>query len=122
MTRSISLIIFAVFLNAGAQLLLKAGMNKVGVINFAWNNVVPIACQIISSPFILLGLFCYVIAVAVWLVVLSHVEVGVAYPMISLAYVITAIAAYYFFNEDLSAIRITGIGVIMIGVYLVSRT
>lgn len=117
-----SLILFAVFLNATAQLLLKAGMNKIGEFAFSWANIVPVSLQIATNPFILSGLFCYVFAVAVWLLVLSRTEVGIAYPLVSLAYIITAIAAYYLFGEQLSLIRILGIGVIMLGVYMVART
>ena len=97
-------------------------MNKIGEFAFSWSNIVPISLQIATNPFILTGLFCYVFAVVVWLLVLSRTEVGIAYPLVSLAYIITAIAAYYLFGEQLSLIRILGIGVIMLGVYMVART
>lgn len=120
--KSMPLILLAVFINTAAQLLLKAGMNRVGYFNFSWANVAPISLEVISNPFILAGLVCYVFAVLVWLLVLSRTEVSIAYPMISMAYILNAIAAYYLFNEELSLTRIMGIGVIIIGVYLVART
>jgi drug/metabolite transporter (DMT)-like permease len=120
--KTMPLILLAVIINATAQLLLKAGTNRIGVFNFSWSNIAPISLQVISNPFILAGLACYVLAVIVWILVLSRTEVSVAYPMISLAYILNAIAAYYFFNEDLSLVRIAGIGVIIFGVYLIART
>jgi drug/metabolite transporter (DMT)-like permease len=116
------IIIFAVILNASAQLLLKAGMNRIGTFSFSWENFAPVSVQILSNPFILGGLFLYVVAVAVWLLVLSRTEVSIAYPLISMAYIVNAIAAYYLFHENLSFARIAGIGVIMVGVYLIART
>ena len=119
---ALPLIIFAMFLNAGAQLLLKAGMDKIGYFNFAWANIPVISLQILTNPFILGGLLTYVVSLSTWLLVLSRVEVGIAYPMTSLGYILTAIAGYYFFNEHLSLVRIMGILTILLGVYLIART
>ena len=52
----------------------------------------------------------------------SRVEVSIAYPMLSIGYVANAIAAWYFFGEDVSVMRLAGIGVIIIGVYIVARS
>lgn len=120
--KEMPLILLAVLINSIAQLALKAGMERIGYFTFSLNNLTGISLQIISNPFILAGLFCYVLSVVIWLAVLSRVEVGVAYPMISIGYIATAIAAYYLFGEHLTWIRIAGIGVIITGVYLVART
>jgi multidrug transporter EmrE-like cation transporter len=50
------------------------------------------------------------------------VQVSYAYPLVSLGYVMAAIAAWEFWSEDLSAMRIAGIGVICVGVVLVARS
>jgi multidrug transporter EmrE-like cation transporter len=116
------LILFGVLLNAVAQLLLKAGMNQIGHFEFSMANMVPIGLKVAATPPIVVGIFAYVISVVVWLLVLSRVQVSYAYPMLSIGYVVNALAAYYFFGEDLSFMRITGILVIIAGVYLISRT
>lgn len=119
---SLPLILLSVLLNTAAQLLLKGGMNRIGEVTFSWTNLFPITLQIASNPLIILGMAFYVLSVFVWLAVLSKVEVSVAYPIVSLGYITTAIAAYYLFGEQLTLLRILGIGVIMLGVYLVART
>ena len=116
------LIILAMLLNTGAQLMLKAGMARIGYFAFSLSNAWPIAQQVITNPFIIGGLLSYIISVAVWLLVLSRVEVGVAYPMTSLAYILTAIAGYYIFHDHLTPTRLVGIAIILLGVYLVART
>ncbi len=118
----IALIMTGVLLNAAAQLVLKEGMRRIGYFEFAWVNVAPISLQVAANPFIWLGLMLYGVSVAVWLLVLSRVDVSFAYPMLSVGYVVNAIAAYFLFQENLSATRIAGIGVVMLGVYLISRT
>jgi len=116
-----ALILLGVLLNAGAQLLLKAGMDHIGHFAFSFHNIFPIGIKIARNHLIVLGLSSYVISVVVWLLVLSRVDVSYAYPMLSIGYIINAIAAHYLFGEDLSLTNLAGICVIIIGVYLVAR-
>ena len=117
-----SLILFSVGLNAGAQLLLKNGMNTIGSFNFNTQNLLPIAFKVASNPCIISGLFIYVMSVMVWLMVLSRTDVSLAYPMTSLGYIVTAIAGLILFQEPLSPTRIIGILIIMTGVYVITRS
>lgn len=119
---SFSLIMLGVLLNAGAQLLLKAGTKKFGVISFNTDNVLPLGWQIVTELHIFSGLVCYVISVFVWIMALSRVEVSIAYPMLSIGYVVNAIAAWYLFGEAITISRLVGIGIIIIGVYIVARS
>ncbi len=119
---SFGLVLTGVLLNAVAQLLLKAGTNQLGVISFTRDNALGLSWQIGTQPHIFAGLACYAISVVVWIMALSRVEVSIAYPMLSIGYVVNALAAWWLFGEALSAMRITGIGVIIVGVYLVARS
>ncbi len=121
MNSALPFVFLGVFLNTIAQLLLKGGMNHIGYFAFRFTNILPIGMKVASSPYIISGLCCYVISVGVWLLALSRVEVSLAYPMLSLGYILNALAADYFFHEHLSATRIAGIFVIIFGVYLISR-
>ena len=53
---------------------------------------------------------------------LSRVEVSFAYPILSVGYIVVAIAGYFLLDESLGWSRILGIFVIILGVYLVSRS
>ncbi len=116
------LILTGVGLNAAAQLLLKAGTRSVGEFAFSMANVLPIGWKLATEPHILGGLACYVVSVVAWILVLSRVEVSLAYPMISFGYIVTALASWWLFGEALSIERISGILVIMLGVFLITRT
>lgn len=119
---SFSLLMLGVFLNAMAQLLLKAGTNAVGHFEFNAGNVVPVGMKLALEPHILGGVLCYVISLVVWIMGLSRVEVSIAYPMLSIGYVLNAVAAWYLFGEAVSMTRLAGIGIIIIGVYVVARS
>ena len=119
---SFSLLMTGVLLNAGAQLLLKAGTNSVGAFEYSSANIVPIGWKLATEPHIIGGLGCYVISVVVWIMALSRVEVSIAYPLLSVGYVVNAIAAYYLFGEAVTPMRLTGIAVIIVGVWIVARS
>jgi drug/metabolite transporter (DMT)-like permease len=109
-------------LNAVAQLLLKAGTNAVGAIHLTAENWFGTGLKLATQLPILGGLGCYVISVLVWIVGLSRVDVTIAYPLLSLGYIINAIGAWYFLGEVMSAQRVLAIGVIIIGVVLLTRS
>ncbi|HEV7433231.1 MAG TPA: SMR family transporter [Steroidobacteraceae bacterium] len=118
----LALILTGVLLNAIAQLLLKAGAGSLAGLELRASNAVLIATRLLSSMPILAGLACYALSVVVWILALAKVEVSVAYPMLSVGYVVNALAAWWLFGENLSGARIAGIGVILLGVWLVART
>ncbi|MBB5016828.1 multidrug transporter EmrE-like cation transporter [Chitinivorax tropicus] len=117
-----SLILSGVLLNAVAQLLLKAGANTIGHFEFHPANILPIGWKLATNPYIFGGLSCYAVSVVVWILALSRVEVSIAYPMLSIGYVVNALAAWWLFGEAVSMMRVVGIGVIIVGVCLVARS
>ena len=116
------LILGAVLLGTLAQLLLKAGTNVVGSFAFSGANLIPVGWQLATQPLILAGILSYGLSLIVWIMALSRVEVSLAYPMVSIGYVLTALAAWQLLGESLSVMRIAGIGVIIVGVVLVARS
>jgi multidrug transporter EmrE-like cation transporter len=119
---SFSLVMLGVLLNAAAQLLLKAGTNTIGHFEFSLANTLPVGMKVATQPYILGGITCYAVSVVVWILALSRVEVSIAYPMLSIGYVVNAVAAYFLFGEALTVQRLAGIGIIILGVYIVARS
>lgn len=56
----------------------------------------------------------------VWIVVLSRLPVSVAYPLLSLGYVVTALFGYLLFGEQLGWAKIAGILIIIFGVFVLT--
>jgi multidrug transporter EmrE-like cation transporter len=118
---SFAFLMTGVLLNAAAQLLLKAGTNAVGHFEFNTQNILPVGLKLAFEPHILGGVACYVVSLVVWILGLSRVPVSIAYPMLSIGYVLNAVAAWYLFGESLTAQKMLGIGFIVLGVVLVTR-
>jgi multidrug transporter EmrE-like cation transporter len=122
MAKYIPLILAGVFLNAFAQLLLKKGMLLTGYFDFQFHSLFPILRKVTTNLYILSGLASYVISVAIWLLVLARVEVSYAYPFLSVGYVVVTLAGYFIFQENLSWMRVAGVGIVIVGVFLLSRS
>ena len=119
---SFALVLTGVLLNAAAQLLLKAGVKDMGIIQLNAGTIFSAGLKLALEPHIIAGLACYAISVVVWILALSRVQVSIAYPMLSLGYVVTAFIAWAFMGEAVNAMRISGIAVIIVGVFLVARS
>ena len=117
-----SLLFTGVLLNAAAQLLLKAGTNVLGVITLTRDNWVDQFGRMAVEPHFIAGVACYGVSLIVWIIGLSRVPVSMAYPLLSLGYVINAVAAHYLLGEAVTVGRWLGIGFIVVGVWLVARS
>jgi multidrug transporter EmrE-like cation transporter len=117
-----SFLFTGVLLNAVAQLLLKAGTNVLGVITLTRDNWPGEFGRMAVEPHFIGGVACYGVSLIVWILGLSRVPVSIAYPILSLGYVINAIAAHYLLGESVTLSRWLGIGFIILGVWLVARS
>lgn len=115
-------IVSGVLLNALAQLLLKAGANAVGAIHLTAANWFSVGLKVATQLPIIGGLACYVLSVLLWIIALSRVDVSIAYPMLSLGYVASALGAWYFFGEVISLQRMVAMAIILFGVALIARS
>ena len=108
---SLAFILVAVVLGTAAQLLLKAG-----------TNAAPVGLGLALEPRILGGVACYAVSLVAWILALSRTEVSVAYPMVSLGFALNAVLAWWLLGEAVTPARMLGIGVIIVGVFLVARS
>lgn len=119
---SILLILFSISIAVAGQILLKIGINRIGIVNFSnLDALKQLFFGVIKSPLVISGLFLYVISAAIWLVVLSAVDLSFAYPFIGLTYVMVLVLSRFILKEDVNLIRWAGAIIITIGVIVISR-
>lgn len=117
-----SLLLGGVALNAAAQLFLKAATRASGVLVSDTGGIsLSAAAHLVRAPPLWAGLACYGVSVFLWVGALSRVPVSIAYPLLSIGYVVNAFAAAALFGEVLSATKLAGIGLIIAGVLLLAR-
>ena len=118
---SFGLIFTGVMLNAAAQILMKTGTNAIGYFEFSMENILPIGWKLATEWHIVGAMFCYALSVVIWILALSRVPVSIAFPMLSMAYVVNAVAAWYLLGEAFNPTKLVGMGVIILGVIIISR-
>lgn len=99
--------------SAVAQLLLKIGMTNLGPPNLPAGRSLLAAA---TNGYVGVGFAFYALGAILWLKVLSRVELSLAYPLVSLAFVLVAVLSWLVLEERLSAVRVAGITLIVIGV------
>lgn len=121
----ITAIIFAMSIIFGAvgALLMKVGAGKLGTIHLdSVQAVLGFIGKMFTSATILGGMTMYFLSAAIWLYLLTKLDVSVVQPILALTYVATPILAIIFLHERVPLARWLGILVIVIGVFLVART
>lgn len=119
---TLAYVLAGVLLNAVAQLALKSATHRLGVLTPEHGGLVDMGMRIVAQPAVWAGLLCYALSVGFWIVALSRTDVSVAYPFLSIGYVIAALAAWQLFGEALSAQRVAAIALICVGVVLLYRS
>lgn len=78
--------------------------------------------RLVSSPGIWAGGILYIIATALWLLILKNAALSYVYPLQSLAYVLGIFAGWWVFRETIPWTRWLGMIVIMAGVWLITMS
>jgi multidrug transporter EmrE-like cation transporter len=117
-----ALAVGSVSLNAMAQIALRKTMLTIPPLPSGIGESVGFAVSLLLNPWFIAGMGCYVLSIGIWMIVLGKTEVSLAYPLLSIGYIITAIVGYYFLGENVNVTRIAGIALICSGIIVISRS
>lgn len=87
----------------------------------SWREPHPGLVHKLRSPWLWAALLCLGLGLLVWLLVLQRLEVGVAYPMLSLNFVLITLVARYLFKEPVDKRHWLGVALVIAGVILLGR-
>ncbi len=120
---ALTLVFISIFFAAMGQIVMKSGMSQVGEIGSVGQFFnLGTLFHIFTNPRVLIGIFLYAMALVLWLGALSTLNVSFMYPLMSLAYVVTAIAAFIFLKENITLLHWVGIFLVMGGCFLIFKT
>ncbi len=121
----ILLLVSCTIITPVGNLLLKWGMNECGSITETNLGVVQYYLGVLSKPQVLVGAAIYIVSALLWLAVLGMMDISAAaaYPIfVSGAFLIVTVAAVVLFQEHVNLVRIFGILVVVLGIFLVSQS
>ena len=108
------LLVCNVFLSVSGQYFLKYGVNSLKNTQF---NLVNLP-KILFSPYVFLGFALYGISSIVWIYILKNLSLSVAYPALSIGYILVLFISYKFLGETVGVYNVIGVILIMLGVTL----
>ncbi len=107
---SILLVLFGAFIGSFGSVFLKAASHHFSrrwqSVVFNWKLMAGIVTYLVSSVFFVLGV--------------KHGEVSILYPLVAAGYVWTMLWSKIFFQEPMTRAKITGLGVILLGIVLLN--
>jgi drug/metabolite transporter (DMT)-like permease len=123
MLKTLLLVIVAVVLGGAGHVLLSKGIRPVGDLTEAPSGRLGgMVARALSSQWVLVGVALQAIFFFMYLALLSRTEVSQLLPLTALDYIVVALLAQWILGEVVTPARWAGIGLIAIGVALVSRT
>ncbi len=100
-----------VVLGVAGQVLLKTGAERSG------DGIAQFL-----QPYTIVGFGVYALAALFYIVAIKRIPVSVAFPTVSLSYVVLAVIAHYLWDEPLGTAQLLGIALIVAGVIVIHRT
>ena len=123
MIKTLVLVLIAGLLGGTGHVLLSKGMKTIGDLTEApAARVGGMVGRTVSNPWVLTGVVLQASFFFLYLTLLSRADVSKILPMTAFDYIVVALLAQMFLAEPVTAARWTGIGFIVLGVFLVSRT
>jgi len=116
------MVFIAVALGAFGQVSLKQGVGLVGKFGPPGLGAVGSVLRAVFTPYVFFGFVLYALSSLLWIFVLQQKELSYLYPLIAAGYVLVVILSWFFFNDQVGWLRLTGLLVICIGVVLVARS
>ena len=117
MVRLIGLILVQSILVVAAQTFLKISVQLFGTFSWTWAYF---RGALTTWQFSVSGI-CALTSLFTWMYVLKHYDLSLAYPLLSLSYIISLVSANIFLHEAIPYTRWIGVIIIVIGVYFVVK-
>jgi multidrug transporter EmrE-like cation transporter len=111
----------AIVFNASANIMIKAAMRKSPVIpeQGALAQAFLLAAK---NPLLIAGVALFVLALAAYSVVLSRVNLSIAYPVMTGAgFLLVFLVSALYFRESITAVHILGAAMILAGLWILAR-
>jgi uncharacterized membrane protein len=121
--KTLVLVLIAGSLGGAGHVLLSKGMKTVGDLTEAPTSLIGgMVGRTITNPWVVIGVVLQAVFFFLYLTLLSRAEVSKILPMTAFDYIVVALLAQMVLAEPVTPARWTGIGFIVLGVFLVSRT
>jgi uncharacterized membrane protein len=123
MVKTMVIVLIAAALGGTGHVFLAKGMRPVGDLTEAPSaHVGGMVARAVSNPWLILGVVLQASFFFIYLALLSRADVSLVLPLTAIDYLVVAILAQYMLGETVTVARWAGMGLIVAGVGLLSKT
>jgi drug/metabolite transporter (DMT)-like permease len=123
MARLLTILFFALIFEAIGVVFLSRGLKQIGELQeVSVAGVARLVAAGVTNRHIVLGVFFEALFFVGLLMLMSKADVSFVWPLTSLSFVVTTIAAKIYLHEQVSPLRWSGVCLIMMGAALISWT
>ena len=123
MVKTMIIVLIAAALGGTGHVFLSKGMRPVGDLTEAPSaRLGGMVTRAIANPWLILGVVLQASFFFIYLVLLSRADVSLVLPLTAIDYIVVAVLAQYMLGEIVTPVRWAGMGLIVAGVGLLSRT
>ena len=121
MARLLVILLIGLAFESTGVVLLKTGMTRIGEVRtLNTKEVLRVLKAGVTSPQILLGVFCEALFFVSLLILMAKSDISFLWPLTGLSFVFATLAALWFLDERVSVVRWAGVVLIMLGAALIS--
>jgi undecaprenyl phosphate-alpha-L-ara4N flippase subunit ArnF len=73
------------------------------------------------SGWVWVGILCFIISFVFWLKVLKVLPLNIAFNLVNIEHIFVPLASYLFLGETISSMRAVGIGIVLLGVWVIAE-
>jgi len=124
MSQIIAYMTVSILAGAAGQLMMKLGVQQLAPLSnhmhaFLTSMTLPASIPLL---WVAAGIACYLVAMLLWLKVLRALPLSMAYPLLSLGYIVVYLGAYFIpaLEETLTRQKTMGIALIIVGVIVIA--
>ncbi len=123
MTKLLTILLIALVFEAIGVVLLSRGLREIGEVQRpAFTEVAKLVGRGVTNRHIVLGVFFEALFFVGLLMLMRKADVSFVWPLTSLSFVVTTIAARLYLHEQISTARWLGVALIMLGAGLITWT
>ena len=121
MTKYLLVLLIALVFEAIGVVFLNKGLKQIGdVPKVTTREIVRVVQRGVTNPNVLLGVFFEALFFAGLLILMARSDVSFLWPLTSLGFVLTTLAAKYILHEQVPGLRWGGVLLIMLGAALIT--
>ncbi len=114
-------VLFTILLTVYGQIVIKWQVLKAGALPLDPAEKLRFLFHLVLNPWVLSAFLAAFLASVTWMAAMTKLQLGHAYPFMSLAFVLVILLSNVFFGEAITALKVAGIVLVVLGLAIGSQ-